>query len=125
LADDNDVVHRLEQNVRPAVLTPEAMLELKTEVDEMTQRLKAFATLEFENRINELSKLNKKRKFRQASKTSFARIKKGINATIVNGEKKDKWSSRCFQRYQKSNILLFPFKSSKISSPSLKLSQCR
>jgi hypothetical protein len=42
LADENGVVHRLEQNGRPAVLTPEAMLALKTEVDEMTQRLKSI-----------------------------------------------------------------------------------
>ena len=88
MADENGVVHRLEQNGRPAVLTPEAMLALKTEVDEMTQRLKAFTTLEFEKRINELSKLNKKKSFVKHQKQVLQELKRALMQQQSTGKER-------------------------------------
>jgi hypothetical protein len=88
-AGENEEVSEVDHIGRPNTLSPEAMEILKNEVDEQTKTLTAFTIERFENRINELTKSNKKRKFRhKVCKRTCERIKKQISAFTMKGKRK-------------------------------------
>ncbi len=87
-AGENEEVSEVDHIGRPNTLSPEAMEILKNEVDEQTKTLTAFTIENFENRINELAKSNKKNFRHKVCKRTCEIIKKQISAFTMKGKRK-------------------------------------
>ncbi len=82
MSDENGKVHQLNHIGRPYRLPPEAMEELRRDVDDKSSRLTAYTTTQFENKINELARSNNKMSSSSRfSKSTLTRIRKSVGKT--------------------------------------------